>query len=317
ANAEISSHQARIETLLNDIESMSEIVQTSEQKAIGFETSLDRREERIATLETELAATLKVVEGQQQQQRESHLLLTDQQRESDTRLAEQQAASDEFGIRLEENDQERHSLESSLKDRDVKIRSLSDEISGLRADLDGIRQKASNAHQEAQDALDISEKRQQVANSEITDAEQQALARKRDIEDLHANLAQRDQWLQRLKETLEERESRATELQTRVASLEADLQNANEQLRGRQQQHQSVDNEKHELECEIVQQRAKAEQAEAELLEEKQSIAVYKSMVADKEFQLEALELDIRSLKEKLSIENDAENSAISNQALS
>jgi chromosome segregation ATPase len=352
-NTDIESMRASVDTSNDKVAGLQASVNAREERVSNLETELaatlkvvegqqqQQREAEARLTELQRDADGRLIEQQQQEQTR----LAEQQTLKEAHQAEQQTASESFDKRLEEKDRERLSVEGSLKDRDFKISALTDEISTLHNDLQSVRQETEDARQETetargetldvrqetqdvrrqvqlaqqetQDALTISEKRQEVVSSEVSDAERVIAIRNRDIDDLQADLRQRDHWLEKIKVTLEERESRSSELQARVVELEADLLGVNEQLRNRKQQHQDVGTERHELEREIVNERARAEQAQAELKEEKQSIVVYKSMIADKEFQLETLQAEVASLTGQPSQDNGSAESSGSVQAIS
>ena len=77
------------------------------------------------------------------------------------------------------------------------------------------------------------------------------------------------------------------------------LDAANQQLKAMDESRQQLETQKHELEREIIEQRNRAEQAQAELTEQLQSVNVFKSMIADRDFRIETLENDVISLGNK------------------
>jgi chromosome segregation ATPase len=128
-------------------------------------------------------------------------------------------------------------------------------------------------------------------------AERESAALKREIEDLNASLAQHQQWMDKLKGSLEEREERAKAQQQRIDELTGEVDAANEQLKKRHDERQTAEDARHELEREIVTLKSRAETAQSEAGEQAQTVSVYKSMLADKEFRIEALEQELASLK--------------------
>ena len=99
------------------------------------------------------------------------------------------------------------------------------------------------------------------------------------------------------KYTPKEREERAKTQQQRIDELTGEIDAANEQLKKRHDERQILEDARHELEREIVTLKSRAEAAQSEAGEQAQTVSVYKSMLADKEFRIEALEQELASLR--------------------
>jgi DNA repair exonuclease SbcCD ATPase subunit len=99
--------------------------------------------------------------------------------------------------------------------------------------------------------------------------------------------------MSKLKTSLAEREQRVSEQHQRADQLMAQLDGANQQLKQLDDTRQRLESERHELERDLVATQTKAKQAEAALEEQVQSLNVYKSMIADRDFKIESLENDL------------------------
>ena len=294
ARSEITSRDQTITALKTDIDAKTQALETSEQKQNELQASVSRREERITALDSELATTLGIVKQ----------LQTDLQNTTE-RLTEQQTAVDRINTELERRDQAEAALRSTISDRDFRIDTLAGEKTLLESELQQMREQIAEAErmadgirQEAEDNALLSDKRKQAEDSERDVAERQAAAQQREIEDLKANLAQHEQWMTRLKASLEDRENRSRDQQERLDALRSELDTANEQLRARHDERQTLEDSRHELEREIVTLKSRIEQTQAELAEQAQTVSVYKSMLADKDFRIDSLEQEIRSSTE-------------------
>ena len=128
-------------------------------------------------------------------------------------------------------------------------------------------------------------------------AERETAALKREIEDLNASVTQHQQWMEKLKASLEERgatsrgRSRSAWTNSRVRWMRQTSSS-----RSRHDERQAADDARHELEREIVTLKSRAETAQSEAGEQAQTVSVYKSMLADKDFRIEALEQELASL---------------------
>jgi len=309
--AEIGSRDEKIETLKSDVFERIEALETSERKQTELEASLTQREERIAALDSELAGVLKNMEHLQSDLRGAR-----------QKLDEQQASVDQVEEELKRRDQAAESLQSTIRDRDFRLDAVTNEKTALQAELDEAQRETQDARNsvqavrdEAEDARVISDKRYQATESEKTVSEQQISGLKREIEDLKSNLTQHEQWMEKLKASMEERENRATEQSARIESLQAELKQAEDQARNRHDERQMVEDAKHELDRELVTLKTRVEQTQAELAEQAQSVAVYKSMLADKDFQIESLEQEVRTLTGNPPGDSNPEESA-SHQAV-
>ncbi|MEM8768307.1 MAG: hypothetical protein AAGE43_12730 [Pseudomonadota bacterium] len=307
----LSERDAQIEALTADVAAQTAAAQASaaqqkalegamaeQQKALEgamaeqqktLEGTISRREERINALDTELATTLDIVK-QLQADVETGRNALDGERQ---KLGAAQAD-------LATRDQAEESLKNTIRDRDFRIDSLTAEKTDLdnrleeaARNLAAAEETTAGVRQEADDNRMLTEKRVEAMDSEREVVERQAATYKREIEDLQANVAQHQQWMEKLKGTLEDREKRNRDLNERVEALSGERDALTEQLRTRHDERQSSDDARHELEREIVALKARIEQSAAEVAENTQTLSVYKSMLADKDFRIEALEQDL------------------------
>ena len=292
ARNELAARDASIESLQADVATRDESLAASSSRQSELESIINRREERITGLEAELLTTLDLVKE-----------LQAQVEQAGCRLTEQQATVDRVNEQLARRDQVEESLNNTLRDRDFRIDALSGEKAALEAALRDADAEKQAAHRsadqirlEALDQQQLTDKRQRAMDAEHEVAERQTAALKREIEDLNSNLAQHQQWMDKLKATLEERENRSKDQQQRLDEITAELDQANDQLRKRHDERQMADDARHELEREIVSLKSKTEQTLAELSESAQTLSVYKSMLADKEFRIESLEQELSRL---------------------
>lgn len=272
---ELAQQTKQTNTLEAELGFSGQQLEISNNKLNELEASLNQREERITVLDRDLsksAETIKEIRDMLQQSEES--------------IEAQKIAFENESSTLQKQAQAADTLSSTIKDRDFKISSLESDLSELQASL-------SNAHQEATDTIAITEKRQEVAAAEVSDGQEQLTTLRREVEDLRANLTQSEQWMAKLKESLSDRESRLQELQTRVDALTSELQGANELARTQETARHDLETQKHDFETQIVSHKAKTQQAEAALQEQTQSINVFKSMIADRDFKIESLENDL------------------------
>ncbi|HEY5647541.1 MAG TPA: hypothetical protein VIS76_16435 [Pseudomonadales bacterium] len=205
---------------------------------------------------------------------------------------------------LETSDEREGVLRSTISAREARIdaldrelsttlgvvRSLERDVADANERIEAQRYAAESARLEAEDRLVLLEKRQQSTDADRIAAERDAAARKREIEDLQSNLKQHQQWLEKLKTSLEEKETRGRESQRLLEAARAELDDANAQLRRHHEERQSAADEQHELEREIVSLRSRDEQIRAQLAEHAQTLSVYKSMLADRDFRLHSLD---------------------------
>ena len=101
--------------------------------------------------------------------------------------------------------------------------------------------------------------------------------------------------MSKLKESLADRESRNQELKARVDALQRKSTQPRRAAASSRRAPGPRDG-KTRAERQLVELQAQADQARAELGEQTQSIAVYKSMLADRDFRIQALEQDLRRL---------------------
>jgi chromosome segregation ATPase len=290
--AEIVVRDEKIETLKSEIlEKLNEVEQAERSKQ-DLEASLTSREERISALETELAATLAQVQNLQK----------DLAGANDQLTAQQQRIND-IDTEMARRDQAEETLRGTIRDRDFRIDTLSNEKTTLeqalaeaRDQLQEASKRSAAAEREVADSMAISDKRHQAAESEKAVVEQEVRVLKREAEDLKANLTQREQWMDKLKQTLEDREKRVQEQQQRIEELQKDLDAATEGARDRLEERQAADDARHALDKEIVALSSRNEQLQAELSEHMQTVSVYKSMLADKDFRIESLEQELHGM---------------------
>jgi chromosome segregation ATPase len=310
AKAEIVVRDEKIEALKSEIVDTLNAAETSESRQRELETSLERREERITALDTELSSTLENVERLQKELREA-----------DSRIEKQQSRVDEIDEELRLRDQAADTLQSTIKDRDFRIDTITNEKTALeealekaKAEAAGSAQEVETIRREAEDSMALFDKRKIAAESEQAATEQQSQALRREIEDLKANLTQHEQWMEKLKANLEDRETRAREQSERIEALQADLDQATEQARARHDERQTADDSRHELERELVTLTSRIEQIQAELNEQAQTITVYKSMLADKEFRIESLEQELQNLTGSASAASGNDSSEVTSE---
>lgn len=272
---ELAQQIAQTNTLEAELGFSGQQLEISNNKLNELEASLNQREERITVLDRELTTSNEAIAD-----------IRDQLQASKESIDAQKIAFETESATLQKQAQAANTLSSTIKDRDFKISSLEGDISELQESL-------SNAREDATDTSAITEKRQEVAASEVSDSQSQLAALRREVEDLRANLTQREQWMEKLKESLNERESRLQQLQTRNEALTRELQGANELVKTQETARHDLEAQKHDFETQIVSHKAKAQQAEAALEEQTQSIKVFKSMIADRDFKIESLEGDL------------------------
>lgn len=287
--ADLAERESRIDTLDQELVSKNQSLEQSTARQKELESVVNRREERITALEAELDTTLERVQS-----------LQGDVQTADQKLAEQQTAIDGINAQLAERDRAEEALQHTIRDRDFRIDALSSEKADLQQALNTMQSEKERAEraaleirQETADQQQLTEKRQQAMNAERDVAERESAAHKREIEDLNASVKQHQQWMEKLKASLEEREARASAQQKRMDELTAELDAANEQLKKRHDERQIAEDARHELEREIVTLKSKAEAAQSEAGEQAQTVSVYKSMLADKDFQIEALEQEL------------------------
>jgi len=295
----ISDREASIKRLLNDLETTREElsgreaelsaaqaqVSASREELLAVQPKIDelnqriaQREERIDTLDQEV-----LLAQQNVTERQTELVAAREH------IAEQEAELAQTQTTLRELEQATATLKNSIRDREFKIEAYESEVRDLKSSL-------SEAESTANETLELSDKRHAVVAAEVDEAQQQTDILRREIEDLQSQLEQRDQWMAKLKDSLSDRETRVSEQQERADQLMTQLDGANQQLSSMDESRQLLETQKHELEREIVAHRTKAEQAEAALEEELQAASVFKSMIADRDFKIDALESDLLSL---------------------
>ena len=286
---ELSERDARIEALRADVAAQTAAADASREQQKVLEGTVAKREERLNALDGELAKTLDIVK-QLQGEVESGRSVLDGERQ---KLAALQGD-------LASRDQAEETLKNTIRDRDFRIDSLAAEKTALESrleaagrDLSAAEEAAAGVRQEAEDSRMLTEKRVEAMDSEREVTERQVATYKREIEDLQANVAQHQQWMEKLKGTLEDRERRSRELGERVDLITGERDALTEQLRARHDERQAGDDARHELEREIVALKARIEEKAAEVAEHAQTLSVYKSMLADKDFRIEALEQDL------------------------
>ena len=272
---ELAQQTEQTNTLEAELGFSGQQLEISNNKLNELEASLNQREERITVLDRDLSKSTETIKE-----------IRDMLQQSEESIEAQKIAFENESSTLQKQAQAADTLSSTIKDRDFKISSLESDLSELQASL-------SNAHQEATDTIAITEKRQEVAAAEVSDGQEQLSTLRREVEDLRANLTQSEQWMAKLKESLSDRESRLQELQTRVDALTSELQGANELARTQETARHDLETQKHDFETQIVSHKAKTQQAEAALQEQTQSINVFKSMIADRDFKIESLENDL------------------------
>ncbi len=291
--ADLADRDSRIENLDQELTAREQSLEASTAKQKELEGVVNRREERITSLEAELATTLDRVQS-----------LQGDVQSAAQKLEEQQAAIDGVNGQLAERDRAEEALKNTIRDRDFRIDTLDSEKADLASALAAAEnekasaeQSASEIRQEAADQQQLTDKRQQAMDAERDVTERESAALKREIEDLNASVAQHQQWMEKLKASLEEREQRAQSQQQRIDELTGEVDAANEQLKKRHDERQAADDVRHELEREIVTLKSRAETAQSEASEQAQSVSVYKSMLADKDFRIEALEQELTALR--------------------
>lgn len=293
AKSDLTERESRIETLDQELAARDRSLEESSSKQKELESVVNRREERITSLEAELAATLDRVQS-----------LQGEVQAAGQQLDEQQAAIDGVNAQLAERDRAEEALKNTIRDRDFRIDSLGNEKAELESALNtardekaGAERTAEQVRQEAADQQQLTDKRQQAMDAERDVAERETAALKREIEDLNASVSQHQQWMEKLKASLEEREERAKAQQQRLDELTGEVDAANEQLRQRHEERQAAEDLRHELEREIVTLKSRTETAQSEASEQAQSVSVYKSMLADKDFRIESLEQELAALR--------------------
>ena len=310
ARSDIAARDDSIEALTAEIASMSGIIESVEARENELKATIAAREERISALDQELATILAVLNSTREELEEAA-----------TRFDEQRAAVDDINTELARRDQAEAALTGTIRDRDFRIDALENEKQALQTELSDARralasleQKTEALRHDTEDAERLFEKRMQAVDSEHRISQQETNALKREIEDLKANLTQHQLWMDKLKVTLEERETRARDGEKKLDELRAELDAANESLRRHHDERQMAEDARHELERELVTRKSRTEQMQAELAELEQTLSVYKSMLADKDFRLESLEQELRIAT---GADGDAEDDAGSQQAVS
>lgn len=210
---------------------------------------------------------------------------------------------------LQTSDEREGALRSTITAREARIdaldrelsttlgvvRNLERDVAAANDQIEAQRSAAESARLESEDSRVLLEKRQQSADADRVTAERDANARKREMEDLQSNLKQHQQWMEKLKASLEEKEKRGRESQRRLEEARAELDQANEQLRRHHEERQWAADAQHELEREIVSLKSRDEQIHAQLAEHAQTLSVYKSMLADRDFRIDSLEQALRA----------------------
>lgn len=277
---ELSEQIDQRNALQAELETSRQQLEISSNQLSQLEASLNQREERITGLDRELVNSNETIAA-----------VRSQMRANEQSAETQKIAFDTEVQKLQELAQASATLQGTIKDRNFRIDSL-------QADNKKLQDSLSSTQREVTDTIAITNKRQEVAASEVNDSQQQLDALRREVEDLRANLSQREQWMDKLKESLNERETRLSELQARTETLSTELSTANEQLKSHEATRHELGSRTHEIEREIVAHKTKAQQAEGALQEQTQSINVLKSMISDRDFKIETLENDLLALRD-------------------
>jgi chromosome segregation ATPase len=268
-----------IESLNTELRAREQAVNAGAEQQVTLQASLDAREQRITVLDADLAAA----------RGDAEVLRTelDQARSS---LGEQAHELDRQQAAAREHAQTEEALKNTLRDREFQLEHLSSDNSTLEARLNEAREaseaaerKLADTLQQAADSQSLSEKRQQAVDSERTVSQHETEALKREIEDLKTSLVQHEEWMDRLKVTLGERENRSRDQQQTIETLQTELDTANGRLASGFEERQSLENARHELDRQITTLSARIEQAEAELVEQAQSVTMYRNMLADQD----------------------------------
>lgn len=286
AKSEIATRDTKIETLHADLETKTRLVETSEQRENALKSTIAAREERLAALDQELATTLGVVRS-----------LEKDLETASGRITAQQSAVEKLNAEIARRQQAETTLTGTIRDRDFRIDALTADKQALEKTLAAAREAARKAGEatealrhEAADSQRLFEKHQEAVTADRLVAEREAKALRREIDDLQSNLKQHQQWMEKLKGSLEEKENRSRENQRKLEALRVELETANEQLKARHEERQTAEDARHALEREIVSLTSRDEHTRAELAEHVQTLSVYKSMLADREFRIDALE---------------------------
>jgi len=304
--SDLSERESRIQALDQELTASAQTLEESTARQKELEGVVNRREERITSLETELTSTLDRVQS-----------LQNDVQTADQKLSEQQSAIDNINAQLSERDRAEEALKNTIRDRDFRIDTLDAEKTDLQSALGNAENEKTSAErsmnevrQEAADQQQLTNKRQQAMDAERDVAERESAALKREIEDLNASITQHQNWMEKLKASLEDREERAKAQQQRMDELTGEVDAVNEQLKKRHDERQAADDARHELEREIVTLKSRSDTAQSEASEQAQTVSVYKSMLADKDFRIEALEQELATLKSVSG--NDADSTTAS-----
>ena len=279
---ERAKHQAEIADLSRQDGDHNVELTSRDDQIISLGNNVRTSEDRVTTHVAEISNLKTSIENTQ-------TLL----REREETINEQLLSLAESSTRLEEQLQTTNTVQGAIKDRDFKIETLTHEVAEMKTHL-------SKTEQQATDAFDMFEKRQEMLTVEKTTSQEASDTISRKAEDLSAQLAQSERWLTRTKQTLHDRETQLRGLEKTVADIETQNDTLASELNGQTQARRSAETDARATNRQLVSQESKTQQAVSQLKEQDQTIAVFKSTVSELEIKVSTLSTEVASLTEQL-----------------
>ena len=205
---ERAEREAEVAKLTKQVRDHSQELTSRDDRITRLGKDIREREDRVAALVVEINGLKTTIENTQTMLREREETIT-----------QQQSSLTESSAQLEEQLQTTNALQGTIKDRDFKIETLTNDVAKIKANLD-------KAEQQASDAFDMFEKHKKSLAVENATSRESNDVMNRKVEDLGTQLTQSEKWLARMKQTLHDREKKLQELENIVA----DIQSRNEML---------------------------------------------------------------------------------------
>ena len=184
-------------------------------------------------------------------------------------------------------------MQGVIKDRDLKIETLTNDVAEMKTNLD-------KAEHQASDAFDMFEKRMKSLAMENTTSQESNDVVNRKVEDLGAQLAQSERWLAQAKQTLHDREKKLQELENIVADIQSQNETLTSKLDEESQARRAAEADAHANDRQVATQETKAQHTVSQLKEQDQTIAVFKSTITELEVKVSSLSTEIVALTKQL-----------------
>ena len=302
ANAEVAGLQAAVERLQTQLQEsqaerdmLADMAKRRSESNHALKEASAEVQAQLPQLEQDLAerdetisnreASIKRLLDELEETKAAKSQLEDQTASLSTELTEREAEAAEFESKFA-------TLQFSLSQREERITILGGDIDNLRQELEQSRAAAATLREaaaaelaSATAAVDQQQQamgeREAQLTAELGEQQQQRSKLVREIEDLQANLQQREKWIGKLKESLSEREAQSRQLEARALDAESALQAAPQSQPDTAGVEQAA--EARASDRKLAAAEAETARTRAQLKELEQSLAVYKNAVADHE----------------------------------